>query len=52
MATFTKVKCINISSFGTQLSLGANYTILSITDTIVTITDDLGSTSMHIYTFT
>lgn len=46
MATFTKVKNINVSTFGTQLSLGANYTILSITDTTVTITDDLGSTSI------
>ena len=46
MATFTKVKCVNISSFGTQLSIDGIYVILSITDTTVTITDDLGSTSI------
>lgn len=46
MATFIKVKCISIGSFGTQLTLGNAYTYLSITDTTVTITDDLGSTSI------
>ena len=46
MATFTKVKNINLSTFGTQLTLGSIYTILSITDTTVTIKDDLGSTSI------
>ncbi len=46
MASFTKVKCISIGSFGTQLTLGNAYTYLSITDTTVTITDDLGSTSI------
>jgi hypothetical protein len=46
MATFTKVKCINLSTFGTQLTLNGIYSILSITDTTVTITDDLGSTSI------
>ena len=46
MASFTKVKCINVSSFSTQLSLNGVYTVLSITDTTVTIKDDLGSTSI------
>lgn len=46
MASFTKVKNINVSSYSTQLTLNAIYSVLSITDTTVTITDDLGSTSI------
>lgn len=46
MASFTKVKNIDVSSFSTQLTLNSVYTILSITDTTVTITDDLGSISI------
>jgi hypothetical protein len=46
MASFTKVKCINVSSFSTQLSLNGLYTVPSITDTTVTIIDDLGSISI------
>ena len=46
MASFTKVKNINVSTYSSQLTLNAVYLVLSITDTTVTITDDLGSTSI------